>query len=235
MGSSKTAAPPADSVDDAAEANDVSMVPAIMAGCAGLLMLFFVTCAVGTYFLFGKQTELAARTLRETLIPMVEQSNLAPSEKEEVLDELQLLLMQTESGQLENWQAGGTMQRLRLIPIVQWGDLDAILGMTAARQWSEEEQEDVALQVSRVKHGVQLGLVRASDIDRILEPVTKPVDDVRDRVLDRSVSDEKLRETVERLRLLANHADVPEQWSETTSLLEVVRDAIAAGKAEGAI
>ena len=101
-------------------------MPAILAGTLLMGIIGFVVCAFSTWILFQKRTEFAIRTLRGSYIAEIEQSLLDPATKSAVVKEIETLAADMESGKYEDWQAAGVMQRLQRLPVLQWGELQAV-------------------------------------------------------------------------------------------------------------
>ncbi len=98
----------------------------ILAGTVLMGVIGFIVCAFSTWILFQKRTEFAIRTLRGSYIADIEQSLLDPATKSVVVKEIETLAAEMESGKYEDWQAAGVMQRLQRLPVLQWGELQAI-------------------------------------------------------------------------------------------------------------
>lgn len=209
--------------------------PAVLAASALLLMLFFIGCAIGTWFLFQKRTEIAVRTLRSDVIPEVQQSSLPQEEKELILPMLQQVIADGESGELENWQASGIMQRLVRSPILAWGDTIAVEAMIDQNpSFSEEERNDAKRQLARLRRAVELGEATSVDMHDVLEPVLKEAASGARQRLNRAADAEALREVAERARLVADRGNVPDQ-DFRVRLSDIVRREIEAGRQTGGL
>ena len=97
-----------------------------MAGGVLLGIFGFIFCGVSTWVLFQKRTQLAIRTLKGAYVTELEQSYLEPETKQAVVAEVQKLIADMEDGKYENWQSAAIMQRLQRLPVVQWGELQAV-------------------------------------------------------------------------------------------------------------
>lgn len=209
--------------------------PAVLAGSALLLMLFFIGCAIGTWFLFQKRTEIAVRTLRSDVIPEVQQSRLPQEEKAIIVPMLERVVADGESGELENWQASGIMERLVRSPILEWGDLMAVEAMIADHpEFAEEERSDARRQLSRLKRAIELGEATSVDLHDALEPVLQPAPRGARQRIDRGAAAEALREVAQRARLIADRGNVPDQ-DFNVRLSDIVRREIEAGRQTGGL
>ena len=144
-------------------------LPALMAGGLLLGMAGFIFCGVSTWVLYQKRTELAVRTLQGAYISELEQSYLEPKTKRAVVEEVRALITEMEAGAYENWQSAAIMQRLQRLPVVQWGDLQALeLFITQANGSQKDEQ---LKELSRLEQAVADGSVTSFDFQDVLEPV----------------------------------------------------------------
>lgn len=208
-------------------------MPALMAATLLMGIVFFLFFAFSAWLIFGKRGELAARTLREVIIPEIEQSRLPPGEKAESISELDRLADGIEQGSYENWQAGGIMQRLVNSPLLRWGDLRAIEAWTATHL-SGDEEEEARKQISRFFRAVELDRTVARDVHHILEPVSLRQDDNKPARLRPELSEAGVREVVHRAKLIADRAEVPDRTFEPLSLPHYIRRQVEIGRREGA-
>lgn len=165
------------SEDGSASEEGPGCMPAILAATVLMGIIGFVTCGVTTWMLYGKRTELAIRTLEETYLPGVEQSRLEPDEKRRVVSQLRDLIGELKRDQLEDWQAGGVMQRLVRTPVIQWGELNAIdawLRRVDPATWALvglEDVEDARRQIGRLRRAIELDQATGVDLNDVLKPV----------------------------------------------------------------
>ncbi|QDS87647.1 hypothetical protein EC9_18260 [Rosistilla ulvae] len=196
-------------------------------------MLFFISCAGGTYYLFQQRGEFALRTIDGTLIPLIEQSRLEPDDKATTIAELRDFIVRGQSGELEDWQIAGVMQRLVRAPIVSWGDMQFIGSVIAQREsFTDEEKVAFLRDLSRLQRGAELDKVTQLEMADIFEPISTKADHESGYSLDQEFSDEGLREFIARVRLVAARAEVPEKQYDVT-LVAIVKRQIAAGIKSG--
>lgn len=213
--------------EEDAEDQGPGWMPAIMAGTVILGIVMFITCSVTTWLLFQKRTELAIRTLDGTFIPIVEQSLIAPDEKEETLRTLSELSKELKRGKYENWQSGGVMTRLTRLPIAQWGDLSAVEAFV--KKQPATFQKDAAIHLSRLRRGVELDELTAIDFDYVLETVTKYDDSLRGQSLMEPMTKENVAVVISRADEVADRADVAEKVFDDVWLNKLIVREIKAG------
>lgn len=209
--------------------------PAVIAASALLLMLFFIGCGISTWVLFQKRTELAIRTLRSDVIPEVQQSSLPPEEKASIVQMLEQVVEDGGSGELENWQSSGIMERLVRSPILEWGNLMAVEAIIEnSKSLSEEERQQAKRQFSRLKRAVELNEASAVEIHDVLMPVLTEAKPGERRKLQRSIDAEQLREVIHRAEMIADRGRIPDEDFEVR-LSEIIRREIEAGREIGGL
>jgi hypothetical protein len=228
-----TASSPSSTARGVSDTEGAGCMPAILAATVLMGIVFFIAFGFSAWLIFQKRGDLAARTLRATIIPELEQSRLKPDEKAEVVNELALLADDIEAGMYENWQAGGIMQRLINMPLMRWGDLQAVAAW-AETNLPEPQREDAAKQISRFFRAVELERAIARDIHEILAPVATPEDASGFVRLRPKLTDQDVNEVVLRCKLVADRAAVPDQSFDSVSLPQIVRRQIESGRREGA-
>ena len=207
-------------------------MPAILAGTLLMGIVGFIVCAFSTWVLFQKRTEFAIRTLKGSYVLQLEQSLLDPESKSTLVKEIKGLIADLERGKYENWQAAGIMQRLQRLPVIQWGELQAIEAFL--KKQAGDEQAGQIRQLSRLRQGVELGMVTSFDVEVVLQPVRRPdPDSLTGSQLVQPLNKEQVSEVIHRARLAADRAAVPEQTFDSMRIDSIVRSEIERGASEG--
>lgn len=213
-------------------------MPAILAGTVLMGIIGFIVCAFSTWILFQQRTEFAIRTLRGSYITEIEQSLLDPATKSIVVKEIETLAADMERGKYENWQAAGVMQRLQRLPVLQWGELQAIdsfLNKSVAEGQADgeavEEAADGLRQLSRLRRSVELSKSTSFEFEDVLQPVR--VSESSGHQLVQPLTMELVREVVHRARLAADQANIPDQSFDNVQIESIVRREIELGASEG--
>ncbi len=157
---------------DEAIDNGPGCMPAVMAATVLMGIVIFIFCAFSTWILYQKRTELATRTLTDAYLPELEQSLLEPASKTAVMKAIEELAADMQRGKLENWQSAGVMQRLQRLPVLQWGDLQAVESLIA-KSGTEEQRSNAKLQFDRLRLAVAKGRATSFDFVEVLSPVQK--------------------------------------------------------------
>jgi len=235
--------PPSAAVDDTTTASSFAhsqqarpdaagCFPAILAATLLMGMVLFLTFGFAGYLIFQKRGDLAVRTLRTTIITELEQSRLDPETKNVVIGRLSKLADDIESKKLENWQAGGVMNRIVRAPVLRWGDLQAV-DAWASTQMAADEYAGFHKQVTRFYRAAELDRAIASDIQDILRTVTGGDPAMMLGRLKPVLTFEDVREVAVRAKLVADRAEVPDQVFEGISLPEIIDRLIETGMRDG--
>ncbi|MGV3484996.1 MAG: hypothetical protein ACO1RT_11315 [Planctomycetaceae bacterium] len=206
--------------------------PAILAATLLLGMVMFLTFGFAGYVIFQKRGDLAVRTLRGTILPEVEQSRLDPETKQAVMQRLTALTDDIEQKKLENWQAGGAMNRLVRSPLLRWGDLVAV-DAWAAKNLPAADYPEFHKQVTRFLRAAELDRAISSDIHDVLVTVTQGDPGMMLGRLKPKLVESDVREVGIRAKLVADRAEIPDQVFDNVSLPKIVDRLIELGIREG--
>jgi len=143
-------------------AKQVEGEPSLGPACA---FFFLATCAFGSvaliataWYISGNQAERASAALRSQLIPWVELSTLAPTDKSQIIERLNELVADMDAERLEERQLTRLNFRLSGAPIFQWGVIEQVLAAASKNgELSTKEKEDLVLETDRLLRTVQNG------------------------------------------------------------------------------
>jgi len=201
-------------------------LPALMAGSVILGIAGFICCGVSTWVLFQKRTEMAVRTLRGAYITELEQSYLEPKTKRAVIDEVEALIAGMEAGDYENWQSAAIMQRLQRLPVVQWGDLQAIELFINKNEGPDQEEQ--LREISRLQQAVANGSATSFDFQDVLEPVQRAnTESSSGFSLIQPLSSEQVSEVCLRAKLVADRANIANRTFPKVDLAQIVQREIS--------
>jgi hypothetical protein len=220
------------SVTTSAKPESAGCFPAILAATVLMGMVMFITFGFAGYMIFQKRGDLAVRTLRGTLITEFEQSRLDPESKAQVIASLNKLAEDIETNRIENWQAGGAMNRLVRSPILRWGDLAAVDAWAKTNR-SEQDYAELHKQVTRFFRAAELDRAIFSDIQDVLATVTGGDPNMMLGRLKQPLIEEDVREVGVRAKLVADRAEIPDQVFNDVSLPRVLDRLIEIGIREG--
>lgn len=205
------------------------MAMSVLAGVAG-----FVCCGVTTWVLYQKRTELAVRTLEGAYITDLEQSYLDPPTKRAVVNEVQVLISGMKAGDYENWQSAAIMQRLQRLPVVQWGDLQAIELFISKDERVDLAQAEQLKEISRLEQAVVNGTATSFDFQDVLEPVHRADPESSSGFsLILPLTAESVAEVCLRAKLVADRAKIANRRFPKVDLAAIVRREISEGATAG--
>ena len=208
-------------------------MPIVLAGTVLMGIVGFIGCGVSTWILFQKQVPLAVRTLRNTYIPAIEQSLLAPDEKKETLGQLEEFAADLERGKYENYQAGGVMTRLIRLPVLQWGELTAIESFI--KKEFGEDAEVAIRDISRLRRAVELDKATSVDFEDVLKPAMVADDSTLGRRLNDQLTREMAQDVAGRAKLVADRSEIPQKGFPEAKIHVIIRRQIEAGIRSGSI
>lgn len=181
------------------EQGQVSLVPACLVVLMLLGVILSVFCAFGSWYINQNQPAIAARSIREQLIPWVEQSPLEPTDKSAIVDELQTLTGQIEAGQLDEGQLRRLRFRLQDNPALLWGFVQATLGaFEKSTELTSLEKEQAQKTADRLLSMVSDGKLTRSALEFILQSVTLAKSDRSGLVVKENPSTDDLRQFLKR-------------------------------------
>jgi len=207
--------------------------PAVLAATVLMGMVLFLSFGFAGYLIFQKRGDLAARTLRGSIIPELAQSRLDPETKQAVIKSLESVAQDIDDKKIENWQAGGLMNRLVRSPMLRWGDLVAV-DTWASEKLPPDEYAEFHKQISRFFRAAELDRAIASDLQDLL--MTVSVNDPATALgrLKSELVESDVREVAVRAKIVAARAEIPDQVYEKVSLPDIVERLIETGMREGA-
>ena len=230
---SKPSELPSDSAESDEPKGCVAWIPAFVAAASLLLIVFFVVCAGGTYWLFEQRGELALNTIEGSYLPLIEQSRLDPASKLEVVAELESFVARGRAGEFENEQIAGVIQRLVRAPIISWGDLQALAAIVERRETlAEDVRSEIVTDISRVMRGAELDTVTQFEMLGIMEPVSQESQNDLGYILHDTFTDQQLQEFGTQVKAVAEASEVPERQYDVT-VTDIVRRQIDAGISSG--
>ncbi len=208
-------------------------LPAILAATALMGIAGLIFCAFSTWVLFQKRTEFAVRTIRGAYIPELEQSLLDPESKAAILADVNELAADMERGKYENWQSAGILQRLQRLPVIQWGELQAIESF-AEKNATPEESAEITKQLSRLRRAVEKGRATSFDFEEVLAPVYDTNPNVpAGHTLMQPLDMMSVNAAVERAKLIADRSDVDDASFPDVRIEAIVKEQMDAGGIDG--
>lgn len=209
---------------------DVSLGPACLV--IGIFFLvgvsiFFVYMSI---MLMGNQGKAAARSVREQLIPWVEQSLLSQSDRQTIVSRLDEVAGQMEREELTSRQLTRLGIRLTESTILQWGAVEQLNLIAQRSELSAEEKAEFALTCDRWLNCASTGRLNMQDMEFGTQNVcTKEHPSGRLKPRD-DIDETRLREFMSRISTMCDRFQIPkEEFPKSVSqvFLEVIESGLA--------
>lgn len=209
---------------------DVSLGPACLV--VGIFFLvgvsiFFVYMSI---MLMGNQGKAAARSVREQLIPWVEQSLLSQSDRQTIVSKLDEVASQMEREELTGRQLTRLGIRLTESTILQWGAVEQLNLIAQRSELSAEEKAEFALTCDRWLNCASSGKLNMQDMEFGTQNVcTKEHPSGRLKPRD-DIDETRLREFMSRISTMCDRFQIPnEEFPKSVSqvFLEVIESGLA--------
>ena len=214
------------------EPREPSCLPGILAGTLIMMMVGFITCGFLTWLIWQERGVMAGRTL-EGLAREVGQSRIEPLERAQVVRRLERASKAMSAPNFDPADASAVMTRLVRLPILQWGQLQAVEAMIADRL-PDDEAADARRQIDRLKASMEQLQATSADLRDVLTPVSvaDPAAASAVRMVDRP-TDEQLRGVAQRASLVADRVGVADDAAPTLSLSQLIDREIKAAATDG--
>jgi len=178
---------------------DVSLGPA----CLIVVVIAAICLSVGMIamaaLMTGSKGRRASYSVREMLIPWVEQSALAKSDRENIVEKLSGLSDSMEREELTTRQLSRLAMRLNDNPVFQWGVVEALNRAAQASTMTDKEKDEFRLSCDRWLRAASEGRLALQDMEFAVQNVsTKDMRSGRLTIRD-DVNEERLREFQRRI------------------------------------
>lgn len=187
------------------EQKDVSWGPA----CLIVVIVGAVILSVGMIALAAllntNQGKRAAYSVREQIIPWVEQSSLSPMDRQNIVERLNSLASEMEREALSSRQLSRLAIRLTDSPVLQWGVVEQLIAKAnASAGFTAEEKAEFSASCDRWLYAAAEGKLSVQDMELGVQNVaTKEKLSGRLSVRD-DVNDDRLREFQRRVATICD-------------------------------
>ncbi len=131
------------------ETKEPSLGPACLVISILLLAAFCAVCGIGSWFMFSDQYPLAEKGITQQLIPWVETSQLAESDKRSIVQQLTALLPKLQAREIDRSQLTRLHFCLQDNPVLLWGGIQSILAQASASEELSQTEKQAAERVSQ--------------------------------------------------------------------------------------
>lgn len=202
-----------------------SMAPALLVICILLLAAGCAFCAFAAFFSFSDQPALAEKGITRQLIPWVEQSNLKPDDKRQILDSLHDCVEQVRSRTLTSKQLSRLKNALEDNPVLLWGTVEEVLAQLDTSTLTDVEKEAAHRVVQRLLRSAAERKLSRNDLEYTLAECVRGRADGMGIETVNPLSPEQFREFIKRAEKMAESGKIPNEPYEK-SIPEVFRGLI---------
>ncbi len=183
---------------------DVSLGPA----CLIVVVIGAICLSVGMIamaaMMSGSQGRRAAYSVREQIIPWVEQSSLSKPDRQSIVERLNDLSVAMEREELTTRQLSRLVLRLTDSPVLQWGVVEQLIQAAQASSLTDVEKEEFRAACDRLLRSASEGKLSLQDMEFAVQNVaTKDQKSGRLTMRD-DTNEDRLREFQRRITAIAD-------------------------------
>jgi hypothetical protein len=209
---------------------DMSLGPA----CLIVVVIGAVLLSVGMIALAalmgGNQGRRAAYSVREQLIPWVEQSSLSPTDRQNIVERMNDLSSDMEREDITARQLSRLAIRLTDSPILQWGVVEQLVSKAnASSGFTNEEKQEFAAGCDRWLLAASQGKLSIQDMEFAVQNVATKDQRSGRLSIREDANDERLREFQRRVATISDKLAIPkEPFNKSVSqvFLQVIDEAL---------
>lgn len=188
-----------------------SMGMTCLIGCLGMLFVMVLVCGglgIGAYY-YGPG--LFAGQMREVIVQTINESEMNPADKQEVIAQVDRVVNAYKAGEINNEQLVNVLQKLMESPV-----MGIVMVYAANEQYvkpsglSEEEKQAAHLVLERVARGVVEEKISHESLDDAMSIIQEESSDDSPKFKDK-ITDEELRQFIAAMKKHADDAQIPEE------------------------
>ena len=184
--------------------------PSLGPACMGLAA-FAAVCGIGSWIVFSNQPDLAVKAIQKQLIPWVETSQLAPGEKQSIVEQLNELVVKVESGSLDKNQLVRLRNCLQDNPVLLWGGIQSIEQQAQATGLTETEIESLLRLNQRLLRMAAERKMGRGDLEFTLQEVSDVRSDGSHLLVRSDLKADQIRSYMRRAEALLGRDNIPNE------------------------
>lgn len=173
-------------------------------------------CAFASFFLFGNQPPIAIKAIEKQLIPWIENSHLAPADKESIIEQLDGLIVQIDSGSVDAKQLTRLHNCLQDNPVILWGEIQSIENQASGTGMTETELEGLKRTNQRLLRMAAERKLGRSDLEYAIQLISSVRKEGDTLEVNKNLTAEQIQGYVKRVEPLLNRSEVPNEPFEKT-------------------
>lgn len=197
------------------ESTEETQEPSLGPACLvlGILGLAFLCafCAFSSWFMFSDQYPHAVKGIDQQLIPWVESCQLADADKQEIVRELRELIPQLEERAIDKRQLTRLRNCLQDNPVLIWGGVQSILAQGHDSELNETEKATLVRVSQRLLRAGAERKIGRNDLEFAIQNCAKVREDGQSLEVVDELTEDQIREYMERAEQLVEQNDVPNE------------------------
>jgi hypothetical protein len=180
-------------------------------GPACLVVFIFLAVSLSVFVIYissmmmGNQGKRAAMSVREQIIPWVEQSSLSGTDRTAIIERLGTLASSMDREELTSRQLSRLVMRLTDSPVLQWGVVEQLAGRAKASEGlTVKEREEFSAECDRWFRAAADGTLSLQDMEFALQNVATKEPKTGRLSPKGTVTDDMLREFIRRATAISD-------------------------------
>ncbi len=198
------------------QTKEPSLGPACLVVSILSLAVFSSVCAFGSWIVFSDQYPMAEQAITKQLIPWVETSQLAQSDKESILNQLHELVPLVGERQISKEQLLRLRNCLQDNPVLLWGGLQSILAQAPETELTPTELETLQRIERRLMRMAAEHKLSRRDLEFTLQDISSVRQDGLSIEVNTGLTADQIRVFMKRAENLLNTNEIPNEDFEKT-------------------
>ncbi len=194
-------------------------------GCLGTLLVMVLVCGGVAWWGYTYGPGMLAGQFRDAMVQVVNESELSPEDKQEVIKQINRVVDKYRSGEINGEQLVKVLQELGESPVM------AVVMLYAVEEkyikpsgLSAEEKEAARLTLQRVLRGVVEKKINPDSLQSAIDMVMEPGGGEQKKIKEQ-LTDDELKAFLAELKKHADEAEIPEEPYEVR-IGQEVKDAV---------
>lgn len=202
-------------------------------GCLGMTLVLVLLSCIGGWWLYQNAGKMIASTVRNAIVPAIEQSELTAEDKREVIAQVDRVIDAYKQGKITIEDMGRVMEELGKSPLLP---LAIIYGVEEKyikpSGLTPEEKTEARLTLQRVARGAFEQKISEQEFEPVLDAVSYQGPNNQRQLKDR-LSDAELKDFLSKAKKLADDKEIPEEDYKVEIGSEIKKAVDAALKGKG--
>lgn len=203
------------STGDDAPAQEEHQEPSLGPACLVIAILslatFCAVCAFGSWFTFSDQYPLAEKGITQQLIPWVETSQLAETDRDAIVQELNDLIPMLREESIDKRQLTRLHNCLQDNPVLLWGSIQEIEKQAGNTELTETEQTTLTRVTQRLLRAAAERKLGRNDVEFAIQNCAQVREDGQSLEIVAELNADQIREYMSRAEQLVEQNGIPNE------------------------